>query len=160
MNFEFRNSDFGFREPALAAGGCPASSIRSRCLASTCAACRDGMRRNSKSEIRNPKSGTATDEQVSTGLPARGSGPAAGVGDAAGGALSPEYREVRKRAGDFLTMCYTPEIAAEVTLQPIRRFGLDAAIVFSDILTPLVPMGAGLDVHAIPPHRQPGSRAC
>jgi uroporphyrinogen decarboxylase len=56
----------------------------------------------------------------------------------------PEYREVRKRIGDFLTMCRSPEIATEVTLQPIRRYGFDAAIVFSDILTPLVPLGAEL----------------
>jgi len=55
-----------------------------------------------------------------------------------------EYREIRAKAGSFLDLCYTPELAAEVTLQPIRRFGFDAAILFSDIL--VVPHGLGQKV--------------
>jgi uroporphyrinogen decarboxylase len=57
------------------------------------------------------------------------------------GRYLPEYREVRARAGSFLDLCYAPELAEEVTLQPIRRFGFDAAILFADIL--LVPQALG-----------------
>jgi uroporphyrinogen decarboxylase len=57
------------------------------------------------------------------------------------GRYLPEYRELRAKAGSFWTMCMDPEMATEITLQPIRRFGFDAAIIFSDILT--VPYALG-----------------
>jgi uroporphyrinogen decarboxylase len=60
------------------------------------------------------------------------------------GRYLPEYRATRAQAGDFLSLCYTPELAAEVTLQPIRRYGFDAAILFADIL--LVPQALGADL--------------
>ncbi|MGL4311452.1 MAG: uroporphyrinogen decarboxylase [Paracoccaceae bacterium] len=60
------------------------------------------------------------------------------------GRYLPEYRATRAQAGDFLSLCYNSELAAEVTLQPIRRFGFDAAILFADIL--LLPQALGADL--------------
>jgi uroporphyrinogen decarboxylase len=60
------------------------------------------------------------------------------------GRYLPEYRATRAQAGDFLALCYNSELAAEVTLQPIRRYGFDAAILFADIL--LLPQAMGADL--------------
>ncbi|MFZ1324699.1 MAG: uroporphyrinogen decarboxylase [Candidatus Contendobacter sp.] len=63
------------------------------------------------------------------------------------GRYLPEYRATRARAGHFMALCQTPELACEVTLQPLARFPLDAAILFSDILTIPDAMGLGLSFH-------------
>jgi uroporphyrinogen decarboxylase len=60
------------------------------------------------------------------------------------GRYLPEYREKRAQAGSFLSLCFNPDLATEVTLQPVHRYGMDAAILFSDIL--VVPLGLGQEV--------------
>ena len=69
------------------------------------------------------------------------------------GRYLPEYQKIRKQAGSFLNLCQNPELVCEVTLQPLRRFDLDAAIIFSDILTIPDALGLGLSM-------QPGKGIC
>src|SRR5579862_7455571 len=71
------------------------------------------------------------------------------------GRYLPEYRATRAKAGSFLQLCKTPELACEVTVQPVERLGVDAAILFSDILIPLEKMGLPLSFTDEGPRLEP-----
>ena len=70
------------------------------------------------------------------------------------GRYLPEYRAIKEKS-NFWEMCRTPELACEITLQPIKRFGMDAAILFQDIMTPLPPMGVKIDFRPGPVFEEP-----
>ena len=77
------------------------------------------------------------------------------------GRYLPEYRALRARAGSFLELCYTPALAREITLQPVRRFGMDAAILFSDILVVADALGCALAfVEGAGPTARAGAQRC
>src|SRR6516162_7103383 len=63
------------------------------------------------------------------------------------GRYLPEYRQIRAKARDFIELCLTPELATEATLQPVRRYGMDGAIIFSDILMLPYALGQKLTFH-------------
>ncbi|QGY01405.1 uroporphyrinogen decarboxylase [Methylobacterium mesophilicum SR1.6/6] len=92
-------------------------------------------------------SGTTSERKVLRVLEGEAIGPPPAWMMRQAGRYLPEYRATRAEAGSFLDLCYSPDFAVEVTLQPIRRFGFDAAILFSDIL--VVPHALGQDVRFV-----------